>query len=616
MAGLLFRHLVYFGPDKDPAIISFEPGLNVICGASDTGKSFIIESIDFMLGQEGPVQDIPERSGYDRVRLAIQSAGFPPLTLDRSIEGGNLCAYEELLSDNSPQTVPIALRCKHSAARHDTLSYTLLARTGLASKALRKNKDGDTRSLSFRDLARLCVVTEQEIMGRGSPLLSTQYVSATAEYATFKLLLTGTDDSALISVGTVSDKREQGVGKIELLSQMIEDLQSELDEQGADEDELTDQLARLEMSIGKQNEALFNVQRTLDGLLTRRGDVAKQLQSRKARLIEIDELLGRFRLLDSHYHTDQSRLEAIHESGSLFIHLEHKPCPLCGALPGDQHQDSNCEGSTEAIVEAADSEMIKIGRLRLELNDTLSFLAHERNELEESISQLVEEYRAYDKELGNVASPTVSAARASYNQLISERAEVRMALEKRNRLSRLVAKRTELEEEDSEDGNASTPTRTQVPKNVLDDYARKIEEILQEWHYPNATRVFFDERKRDLQIAGKERGSTGKGLRAITHAAMKIGLLEFCREHDLPHPGFVVLDSPLLAYWKPEGHEDDLNGTDLKDMFYRYLLGLSKDNQIIIIENQHPPDFVFTEGAVTVFTKNPHQDRYGFFPAV
>ena len=92
--------------------------------------------------------------------------------------------------------------------------------------------------------------------------------------------------------------------------------------------------------------------------------------------------------------------------------------------------------------------------------------------------------------------------------------------------------------------------------------------------------------------------------------------MEFCRDRSLPHPGFVILDSPLLAYWKPEGDDDDLRGTDLKEMFYRYLLGLNKDSQVIIVENEHPPDFVSAEGSVIVFTKNPHQGRYGFFPAM
>ena len=93
-----------------------------------------------------------------------------------------------------------------------------------------------------------------------------------------------------------------------------------------------------------------------------------------------------------------------------------------------------------------------------------------------------------------------------------------------------------------------------------------------------------------------------------------IGLMEFCLERNLPQPNFVVLDSPLLAYWKPEGDDDDLRGTDLKEMFYRYLPGLRKDVQIIIVENEHPPDFVSGEGNVIVFTKNQRQGRYGFFP--
>lgn len=614
MSGLLLRYLAYFGPDRPTAALSFEPGLNVICGASETGKSFIVESIDFMLGQESPVRDIPERAGYDRVRLIIESAGWPPLTLDRSIEGGHFRAYEEFLAEGSTQSEPKTLKWRHSAARHDTLSFALLQRTGLTSKVLRRNASGDTRSLSFRDLARLSVVTEEEIQTRRSPLLSGQYITATAEYAAFKLLLTGTDDSALVSSKEISGRREQETGKIELLDQMIQDLQTYLDEEGVDEEELNNQLSRIEASIEDQNAALSDVQKALDALLTLRGDAAKELGNRRARLVEIDELVGRFHLLDSHYVTDLSRLEAIHESGSLFVHLEQKPCPLCGAQPGDQHLDSDCDGNTEAVVQAAEAEMVKIDRLRRELNDTVVSLEEEREEVNNSLSEYEDTYTACEQELSEIAAPTVSSERHSYNQLISERAEIRATLDKILHLNHLTAQRAELESEEPETPGGTTTTRTQVSKSVLDEFSKALERILEEWHFPNATRVFFDESKRDIQISGKDRGSTGKGLRAITHAAVTIGLMEFCREHELPHPGFVVLDSPLLAYWKPEGEEDDLRGTDLKEMFYRYLLGLQAEIQIIIIENEHPPEFVLQEGNVAVFTKNPHQDRYGFFP--
>lgn len=614
MSGVLLRYLAYFGPDKAPADLAFVPGLNVICGASETGKSFVVESIDFMLGQENPVRDVPERDGYDRIRLAIESAGYPPLTLDRSVEGGHFSAYAEALTDGAPESAARTLRWKHAAARDDTLSFALLERTGLTGKVLRRNARGETRSLSFRDLARLCVVNEEEIQGRGSPLLSGQFTTATAEYAAFKLLLTGVDDSALVSAKEATGRRDQASAKIELLDQMIGDLQADLDEEGADEAELTDQLQRLEGSIRAQNDALTEVQEALDKVLEDRAAAARELRNRNARLAEIDELVGRFGLLNSHYQTDLERLTAIHESGSLFVHLEQKPCPLCGALPGDQHLDADCEGNTEAVVQAADAEMVKIERLRRELEETVVTLTAERTRLHDSLAAFQQRYTTSENELNEIASPAVAAERASYNELVSERADVLVALDKIGRLKRLMDQRAELEAAESGEDTAGTESRTQVSKNTLDEFARTVETILQEWHFPHADRVFFDESKKDFQIAGKERGSTGKGLRAITHAAVKIGLMEFCRERELPHSGFVVLDSPLLAYWKPEGDEDDLSGTDLKEMFYRYLLGLRKDSQVVIVENEHPPEFVADEANVIIFTKNPHQGRYGFFP--
>jgi hypothetical protein len=613
MSSLLLRHLAYLGPDKRPASISFGPGLNVICGASETGKSFIVESIDFMLGGGELPRDLPERAGYDRVRLLIESAAWPPLTLERSVEGGNFRAYEQQLLDGEPEAEPRILRERHSAARQDTISHVLLERLNLTSKRLRKSGANDTRSLSFRDLARLSVVTEEEIQKRKSPLLSGQFTQATPEYATFKLLVTGVDDSALVADTAAEGRRESDAAKIEILSQLIDELQKEIDEAGLIESELTDQLSRLEAQIAEQNEALNQVQGVLNELLQTRAYHSQEIRRRRGRLDEIEELTKRFGLLGEHYQTDLSRLGAIQESGSLFVHLERATCPLCGAAAGDQHLDSDCDGNTEAVVLAASAEIGKIRQLRRELGQTVASLEQEKVSISAELAGLEEQYRQADRELYQITSPAVSAGRASYNQLVTKGAEVRLALEKFDRLDRLVTQRTELEAGDAE-ASPSTATRTQINKATLDDFSQTVERILTEWHYPNAARVFFDESKKDFQIAGKERGSTGKGLRAITHAAVSVALLEYCQEHDLPHPGFLVLDSPLLAYWKPEGAEDDLRGTDLKQRFYEYLLGLKSDRQVIIIENEHPPDFVFSRAHVTVFTKNPHQGRYGFFP--
>ena len=61
-SGLRLRHLVFHGPDRPPAALEFGPGLNVIYGASECGKSFVVEAIDFMLGGKQQLRDIPERN--------------------------------------------------------------------------------------------------------------------------------------------------------------------------------------------------------------------------------------------------------------------------------------------------------------------------------------------------------------------------------------------------------------------------------------------------------------------------------------------------------------------------------------------------------------------------
>jgi hypothetical protein len=142
----------------------------------------------------------------------------------------------------------------------------------------------------------------------------------------------------------------------------------------------------------------------------------------------------------------------------------------------------------------------------------------------------------------------------------------------------------------------------------------KVSDILKAWNFPGECYVHFDKTTSDFVIDGKPRASRGKGLRAITHAAVTIGLLEYCQEHGLPHPGFAVLDSPLLAYFKPEGDDDlSLQGTDLKERFYDYLVEHHGDeSQVIIIENQHPPSTVEDQLSMAVFTGNPKEGRFGF----
>ena len=102
-------------------------------------------------------------------------------------------------------------------------------------------------------------------------------------------------------------------------------------------------------------------------------------------------------------------------------------------------------------------------------------------------------------------------------------------------------------------------------------------------------------------------------MRAITHAAFTIGLLRYTEVNKLSHPGFVVLDTPLLAYREPENDEDDLRDTDVQSKFYEFLLNWTS-RQVIILENEDPPDFIKNTDKTIFFSKNLSKGRYGLFP--
>jgi len=614
MSGFCLRHLAFLGPEREPATVAFGPGLNIVYGASDTGKSFLVEAIDFMLGGRPPLRDIPERVGYDRILLGIETYAGETYTIFRSIEGGRFRLYAGLHAEMPPEgTEARDLGEQHSERSIDNLSSFLLEKSDLAGKRVRRNKRGDTNSLSFRNVARLMIVTETEITDQRSPLSDGNPTADTPNFATFKLMLTGVDDSALVASAPAAQEDQTREVQAELLDQLIADYRDRLRELTRTPKELEDQLGRIEASLQRQTEQLGASEAEFRRLSSRRRELREKLEQGKDRRTEITSLLERFDLLDQHYQSDLARLRGIEEAGTLFVALGQSPCPLCGAEADHQRRETDCDGNVDAVVVAARREIAKIDLLRTELTDTTATLRGEAAAFDRSLPKLEEQLGGVSSEIEKMVSPRLGRMRASYADLADKRGEVREALTMLRTLQD-VERRRALLDHDTEDQKGNSLSDGDLPTTTAEKFAQQVETVLRGWHFPEADRVFFDHKARDLVISGKARTARGKGLRAITHAAFTIGLLEFCRLHETPHPGFAVLDSPLLAYRAPEGTEDDLRGTDLNQQFYAYLAAQGSDRQTIIVENDDPPVAVQARPQVTMFTGNPHSGRYGLFP--
>jgi hypothetical protein len=93
-----------------------------------------------------------------------------------------------------------------------------------------------------------------------------------------------------------------------------------------------------------------------------------------------------------------------------------------------------------------------------------------------------------------------------------------------------------------------------------------------------------------------------------------------CQKKDLPHPGVVVIDSPLTSY-KRRGAKD-VKGSDstvssgVEAAFWESLTKIAKDVQIIIVKNKEPPATVAAAVHYEWFAGNEAEpgDRVGFIP--
>ena len=612
--GLTLRHLCFTGVGLEPAAVQFGPGLNVVSGASETGKSFIFESIDFMLGWSGDLRDIPERSGYDRVFLGVEDGQGDAFTLERATSGGEFRCYEGLHLGVPEGAEPKILSAKHNPNNEENLSTFLLKRVGLSGKKVRKNAQGDSNSLSFRTLVPFILVSEGEIQKQGSPIETGQFTSKTSEFSTFKLLLTGVDDSAYQATKGAKTEGVSKAAKIEIIDELIMSYRDRLTGFVGEDDsepDLRAQIEKLDSSLAGERDLMQATEKAYRLAMERRNVLRRNVDSVMERRGEIADLLGRFHLLDQHYTSDLERLEGIREAGALVAALNPQTCPLCGAAPGSQHLEAECDGNVDLVVRAADAERAKVARLLVELRATTGKLFDEATGFDTTVPELSQALATVEAELAAM-SPSVTQRRAAYTELVDRRAAVQGALTVLASISELEARKAAVSETVGKP-EEKAEWAIELSASILDEFSKIFEDTLKSWNFPDASRVYFDTTKRDFVIAGKPRGSRGKGLRAITHAAFTVSLLEFTREKKRPHPGFIVLDTPLLAYREPDGDEDDLSGTDVQERFYQYLSEFS-ERQVIILENVDPPENIKARSQTTIFSRNPHHGRFGFFP--
>lgn len=605
MASFWISRLRIVGQKVKQAEVSFGPHLNVISGASDTGKSYILACINYMFGAEEPPKSIKQNAGYDTILLELETSSKKRFVLQRSLkQGKDFLVFEQNL-DNWDGTGGEFLRWKHSGGATDTVSHFLLGLCGLGDVTIATSKI-KTRQLSFRDISRFCVIGETAIIHEDSPVFpSRQLIQKTADKSVFDFLLSGEDSRSVIVAPDPKIRKASWRAKDELYSQLISEIEVEVPH--TVETSQT-RLESIDAEIDGVTSVIADDNNLIATVQAQRSQEWQEWHIANSRKSAVTQLLFRFDLLKKHYYSDIERLEFLSEADHYLSQVGSAVhCPVCGALIED-HKDEDHAG-VEVKAEIKNAARIEAGKLQTLLGDldvTLEALKKEEAELETAILESREKINDSDKRLKQELLPRMQIAKSALQKLLDDRKNTLAELSAHARIQSLSEQRKLLGPEPKQTKSKSSTAEIAGESVSRRQFLNKLQAMLVAWKYSPVDIAEFNE-KMELIVAGETRKSHGKGIRAILQSAFTATLMLHAWER---HPGLVVLDSPLTSFREADSYEAD---KDVQRGFFEYLIG-SQKGQVIVLENKEPAADLVARMHYEHFSGATGEGRRGFYP--
>jgi hypothetical protein len=605
--GFELRELRLSGPSQTPGSLIFASGLNVIEGASDTGKSYALSCIDFVMGASTPPEEIPQARLYDVAYLCIQASDGQLYTLKRALVGGKIGLFRGPLDDALGAAPEWEVLGETTKAK-ESVSGFLLGLCGLQSKRVRMSDKGKTQEASFRVLSKALLVDEERIIAKRSPLYGSQIAGNTAAANTIRMLLTGVDDSAIVQPEDPKTSAGRLAGRKEAIEELLDRDQATLNEILESIDVTPEVASELEAKLRELGELSSTALADLRFAESKRGKLVNLQREQRGRFDELDGLLARASLLDAHYKSDLLRLEAMGESSYLLQMYGDKSCDYCGAEPEHQrHADAHAPEST---LQAAQAEAAKVQRLRAELRIAEDQMSTEQRALAASLKEIDAAIEGISEEIEAALVPKV---RATANEFRSVQGSYGAFVRVEQLRAQINSLQIQLHESDATPGKTEKLEFVKLTANTMSDVCSRISELYIAWKVADHVTVAYDEKSADLVVNGRKRTSHGKGVRAVMCAGYVIGLMQEALAANTGHPGFVVLDTPLNPYKEADADDDGAVATSVKDAFYRNLCSSSARGQVVVFENVAPPADVQASCNHVHFSKIS-AGRYGFLP--
>ena len=590
MPDFYIEQIVVSGNGKKTSAVNFAPGLNIICGPSDTGKSYVIEILDYLFGSDHIPIDV--KHGYDTFEMHVHTSQGKVTVRRKVIVGEKTNTAEVISSDDRIDSGDYKVK-KGTPNLNEDVWLKIMGIT--EHHDIISTQKYKTQRLTIRSILHMILVKEENVIQRQSVLIPTY--QSTAFLSSLYFMMTGEDFKGVTPHIDKAIREERKKAVIDYINERllaIGEKRKKLEELPAID------TSEIEAKVQEIVSEISLTENQITDAVARSKKLLDEIYSVNDQITECEHLLERQNALKTQYVSDIRRLGFIvdgesHASGVPHMHR----CPLCHNDLPEKEEESYVAAST-----------VELSNLRMQLNDIaeaeLSFVS-DRDELNSRLSVLLGQREDIESLIKTELQPktgTLQQALRTFQYAVELTKEASMLSDDEITLKSELFKK-ENEEEESE-------TLFDIKSRMGPDIMNKIDEYLTDalksCNFDSFGQARMEVKSAfDVIIDGKTKYSYGKGYRAFLNTIVAFTFMRYLSEHGKYTPGLLAIDSPILSLKEPG--EEKASDT-MKAALFHYFLEHQKCCQLIILEN-NIPDIDYGNTNIVQFTKDPVTGRIG-----
>lgn len=588
--GFFIKKIIASGDNATTSDINLKPGLNVIFGPSNTGKSYVLSCIDYLFGnKQSPINS---QKGYDTISMIIETYEGKEIRFSRKIDTNEVDVISGV-DDIDSNTYRIG-----SSEGMKNYSDIFLKLIGVKERpkiyTTQKYKQND---LTWRTFLHMFYLQEEDIIRKDTILTNRGFPTLTKTLSAILFLISGKniveeDDIEAPEIkkakkaavtSYINDKLFSAGTRIRDLQEYVKALQDEDFE--AVLSVLIDELEKNELEIINAH--------------TKSRTLLKEAYQLSSDLEEAYLLQERYTALFSQYTADKERLGFITDAENKRPEVSSEiKCPLC--------ENNIMLKDHTAYHDAIDAEE---RLLTIRLDD----LESARQDLDQEIADKEKALQGLNRQNEQILNSISKSLEPKSRELKDKIAE---AKEKQNLITKIEIIEELMKEYNDDLSEQEIDTEEKAPYDPKKKFTKEevvvlntyLEHILKNANYLDysTSRLALD--KFDVVVNGKEKKAQGKGFRAFLNTAHAFVWMRFLSVHAKHSPRLLVLDSPILSL-KEKG--DEMMPGGMKHGLFNYFVENQQFGQIIIAENELP-NLDYKAANLIEFTMDKDYGRYGF----